>query len=195
MKRVLFFILGALFSTVASASNYPPSAFHQTVRLIHDGPALFTHVSTGIGWMAKDLIAYQSSGYLAAFNPDTLDAVITAKCTTVNGTSASKTTTVQLGREWHGTGYMSIPLDFSHHIPANCYHNGSAAITVAFSDGQGHWDSRFGQNYGYDRSEFNSLGSSDGRVLVLNTLRSYSAGSSGINGLAWDFILGELRKN
>ena len=202
IRRSVYLVLGTLFPALVSAYPYPPEAFYETVKVIYDGPAAFVYVGAGMGNVGKDLIVYKNSGYLASLNhdsPESIDAVVTVKCVGELDTLITKTTTVPLTREWHGAGYMSIPLSFMNHEPWGCFYNdGRMNVQVAFSDGHGHWDSRFGANFSYDRAELRNPGYVEGRSVFFNTQRGPSSdrdeGGSGINAPAWEFILSEISK-
>ena len=97
-----------------------------------------------------------------------------------------KQSVIELGREYHGTGYMSAPLDMSRFQPATCF--GGWAIAIAFSDGQGGWDSLNGANYMFSEGEF------DGHNPAHAHFNSQQSTYNGVNLAVWDFIVAEMRK-
>jgi hypothetical protein len=139
----------------------------------HDGPALFAHV--GSGCESYELIAYKNSGMLAEGNPEFVDAVVVASCG-----NDTRTTVVRLGREWHETGYMSVPLSIYSLMPSGCDSNPN--VGVAFS-ANGKWDSKYGQNY--DAKAYS------GNEVIFKTNQN---GNGYINDASWNFIIGEMRK-
>jgi hypothetical protein len=112
---------------------------------------------------------------LAEGNPEFIDAVVVVSCG-----NDTRTSVVRLGREWHETGYMSVPLSIYNLMPAGCgsYPN----VGVAFS-ANGKWDSKYGQNY-------------DAKIYSGNekVFETHQTGNGSINGVAWDFIIGEMRR-
>jgi hypothetical protein len=170
------------FVSNAHASGYPPGYCDQVVRVMQDGPALFAHVGSGCD--SSEVLGYKLSGVLSENNPESIDAVVTGSCSK-DGSTYSKVSTLRLGREWHGQGYLSAPYSYSSFLPNNCYDNSS--LSIAFS-ANGQWDSKFGANY--------ILAGSGGfwnedpsRVQTLNT---GSSGQGNIVIAAWDFIVSKL---
>jgi hypothetical protein len=92
---------------------------------------------------------YKRSGILAKDSNESLDAVVTGSC----GTGSLHQTIIKLGREWHGTGYMNSPVSISSLLPQDCQSVPGQSLSVAFSDGKGHWDSVYGQNYNISVSQ------------------------------------------
>lgn len=176
MAGLVMFGAGA----VALASNYPPDYCHQNVRVLHDGPGLFAHVGSGCDGM--EIFGYKKSGYLAYSNPEYVDAVVVARC---NDDGRVNVKTIRLGREWHGTGYMSEPLSFYHFIPSGC--DTGAKLEVAYT-ADGKWDSRYGYNFGhFDYGFYN-----DQRDIA--TFATHEAGWGQIVMSAWDFIVEQMKK-
>jgi hypothetical protein len=179
--------VGTLALSLASAafgSGYPADYSYQNVRVITDGPALFAHVGSGCG--SAEVIGYKTNGMLAANNPDRIDAVVTTSCT-VRGEYHLKNSTVTLGREWHGAGYVSEAHSFYDYLPQACMGSDELAkihVGMAFS-ANGQWDSKFGANYGYNGYGF--YNTSDVRSYSTNT-----QGCSGVNLPGWEAIVNEL---
>lgn len=184
MLRFLFVLGLSTLSCVSWASGYPPDYTHQTVKLLHQGPVVFATVSSGI--MNKIVVGYKRSGFLSQFNRESIEAVIIGDCAN-RGVETQKVTRLKIGREWNGTGYMSIPLHVSGHLPEECRFMSDWKLSVAFSDGVGNWDSRFGRNYDY---------SSEDSLAHAPNVIVFSTGDSGveINQLAWRFITEQMRK-
>lgn len=188
--KVKFFLLPllAIGSSVIShalASGYPAHYCHQVVRVVHDGPVLLAHVGSGCD--QAEVVGYKPSGFLAGRNPASIEATFVARCQG-NGETHEKITRIQLGREWHGVGYLSAPFIYSNLVPFGCNQSDPSSISVgvAFSaDGQ--WDSQFGANYRHPGYGFY------GRTDVV----SYETGASGFGSMnlaAWDFIVGQMRQ-
>jgi hypothetical protein len=179
---IISLILTSLSSTAwASHSN-------QIVRLMHNGPLLYAQIETGA--YSQQIIAYKTSGDLAQGNPVSIDALLIGSCRTGDGDSVVLMTTVQLGREWHGTGYMSMPLSIKNHFPTVCHYRKDWQLQIAFFDPQGRWDSRYGENYEI-RSSY--IWGPDYRTIVFDTQKPEFPGSRSINEDAWKFIVDQMR--
>lgn len=163
LTKVLL-ITSLLVPLLSKASNYPPDYCGQRVYTKSDGPLLISYVASGCGSSAA--IGYKNSGVLAnnPDRPDSLTAVILGRCTLVEYTDSNKPgdelvykSHVRLGREYHGTGYMSAPLSLYDFLPSPCLHQGRGnakiVLQVAVSDNRGHWDSKYGANYEIDLRE------------------------------------------
>jgi hypothetical protein len=184
LVKIAVSTFGLLLASVAFGSGYPADYSHQNVRIITDGPALFAHVGSGCG--SAEVIGYKSNGMLAASNPGKIDAVVTTSCT-VRGEYHLKNSTITLGREWHGAGYVSEAHSFYDYLPRACI--GSEELTnvnvgVAFS-ANGQWDSKFGANYGYAGYGFYNTPSA--RSYNTNTM-----GCGGVNIPGWEIIVNEM---
>lgn len=180
MKRsFLFLALGLLTATsVSFASNYPPDYCQQNVRIQDLGHGLIAQVSSGCG--TELVLGYRNSGPLAQNSPEKIDAILVSRCRQHDGSAAQKTTTVTLGKEWHGAGYMSAPF----YLDACPYSDSweKPVVGVAFSDGRGRWDSNYGRNYAMDLM---SLGGTSPR-------RSQDVGP-GIGLNSWNILIDALR--
>jgi hypothetical protein len=170
-------------SATGFASNYPPAYSHQTVKVLHDGPAIFAHVGSGCG--SSMVIGYKLGRLLSQALPESIEAVIVGSCGhTSHGEDGmeKKTTIVRLGRDWGGNGYLSS--DLSPYVwPANCY-NGH--VSVAFV-ANGVWDSMFGDNYGH----FNY--GLYGESRAFNTFETHESTCGGVNLKAWNYISEQLK--
>jgi len=176
MKLVPFALVILFYSLSSFASGYPPNYCDQTVRLIHQGPAIFAHIDSGC--IAGDVIGYKNSGVLARNNPEFIDAVITGHCGVLQ-----KTKVVRLGREYNGRGYLN---DGKFTIQSFSYELDCPEVTleIAFNSGQ-QWDSDYGRNYRLGIQDFYGP-----RVRSYATKQGSPYGA--INLAAWDFIVNEL---
>src|SRR4051812_17333020 len=121
MFRTLLIALIAGLPFSASASNYPPSFWYQNVTVRSEGSALLAEVSSG--FMSVLVLGYRYDSKAFGTNPDVVDAVIVGECRTHDGSSSSKKTVVQLGREWNGAGYLSSSLGSTlSFYPDNCFY-------------------------------------------------------------------------
>jgi hypothetical protein len=188
MKRyaVLSFLLAMVLTAGQPAhGDYPsPEMAPQKVYVLHRGAALLAHVASDR--VSTDVIGYKASGYLAQRRPDSIDAVITARCPL---SEQSKTTVIHLGPELHGTGYMSGLLDLRTLFPAGegpqgCPVRGDTPLQVSFSDGAGRWDPA-----GYNDIVFSFYDFFQSRAI-----RQVPGTGDGVNEAAWDFIVGEMRR-
>ena len=168
----------SLLSTGAVASNYPSDYCDQHVRIKHEGPALFAHVGSGCD--SAEIIGYKKWGILAQGNPESIDAIIIAECE-----DETRKTVVTLGREWHGTGYMSEPLSYYSLVPRSCYSHKSK-ISLAFSDGY-QWDSKNGANYGHFGYGFYSYD-------FVEEHDTNEPGHGRVNFKAWDVIVEAMKR-
>ena len=184
MIRLMLTVLMSWVASTANASNYPPDYCHQIVRVLHQGPVLFATVASGCDGGGL-VIGYKNSGYLARKGAHQLDAVITSSCQLSDGSRVTKETVVKLGREYHGTGYMSGEIDGYSLLPDNCRYGLDAPIAVAFSDGRGDWDSQYGANYRFVSRDFNRYGKA-----IPTHEQSYNGKPS---FKAWDIIVNEMR--
>jgi hypothetical protein len=181
--KLFFLIAGLLLGfSVCEASNYPPDYCHQKVRVLHQGPMLFAQVASGCG--STLVMGYKKSGVLYANHKDSINAVITASCT-LNGTSHSQTTTVQLGKEWHGTGYLTTDLNVDRWKPYECFYVANMEYAIAFVDRDGNWDSRNSENYKFRLTEV---------TMSENYFDTKEDATYGVNLKAWDYIIGEMAK-
>lgn len=192
MKTKILLVLLALAPLSSEASNYPPDYCRQRVYTTSEGPLLVGYVASGCGSSA--VIGYKKSGVLAKSldSPVALSAVITGKCTLIASTDKNKLgdeliykSTIQLGREYHGTGYMSAPISLYDFAPSPCLYQGRGSVkivlNVAFSDNQGNWDSKYGVDYQVNLRE-------------LGAGQSYLSQDDGLGiGLdSWNFIIQKM---
>lgn len=178
--KLMTYLVTALFILPIGgvfASGYPADYCQQRVYIINDGPSLVARVGSGCTNLM--VIGYKNSGVLASPELKEIDAIVTGSC---NGVS-SKITTVKLGKEWNGTGYINTP-EYKELTPTECYKNESTTISIAYSDRLGNWDSRYGQNYNVSK---NRLYSSETK----NILSSSYGGNIGFD--AWNIIINEMR--
>lgn len=189
MKATLFVL--AFICACSWASNYPPEYSHQTVRTLSKGPALFAHIGSGI--LSQDVIGYRNNGVLAKLTPkpNFIDAIITTECERKIGNQhekLTKTTTIKLGPEWHGTGYMTPPHSYYSYVVDFCPVD--SLIKVAFSDGNGHWDSKEGADYRYRGQGFRA----QDRENEGATEDKLHEGDYQISLKAWDIIVKKMKE-
>jgi hypothetical protein len=165
------------------AGRYSPEDFYQTVHFLNEGPAVMIAVENDFSG-SQFVLAYKNSGYLTQPDMGSIDAVIVTKC---DGKSHSSTVT--LGKEWHGTGYMSAPF-LETYIDEKCLLGSSWDVEIAFVDQNGVWDSKSGSNYHF--SKWKLLQSE----VVYHTNQGPDPDRSffEINLAAWDFIIAQMRK-
>ncbi len=182
MKKILI-LLSVLIAVSAMASNYPTDYCNQSVSVQHEGPLMVASVASGC--FGKVVFGYKKSGLLVSSMTSKVDLVVKGICEK-RGVQLQKQTVVVMGREWHGTGYMSSAMNPYKFAPDECSVGGTSGVQFryefAFSDGQGNWDSRGGANY-HMRSLF---WDGSGRQYKTN-----EAGDD-INMKAWDIIVSEM---
>lgn len=175
----------ALFGALnAHASRFPLEASPQKTYVIHRGAALLAHVESTV--LSRDVIGYKGSGFLAQRSPETLEAVVTARC---SNSDQARTTMIRLGREWHGTGYMSAPLDFRTLFPVvpgpeGCVVRGDTPLQIAFSDGGGRWDPAGYNDIIFSPSEFYSS----------RTVYESTVPGADISNDTWEYLVGQMRR-
>lgn len=187
MKHFVVLLLAAVsfYAPAFAAGDYPaPEAPPQKVYVLHRGAALLAHVVSD--QVNADVVAYKASGYLAQRRPESIDAVITARCPL---SAEAKTTVIKLGPELHGTGFMSAPLDLRTLSPAGegpmgCPVRGDTPLQISFSDGAGRWDPA-----GYNDIVFSLYDFFQSR-----SIRQVPGNGEGVNELAWDYIVSEMRR-
>ncbi len=181
----VLFLFAISFDVRAGVSNYPGDYCHQVVRVLQAGPAVFA--SVGSGCMRAVVFGYKKSGHLARSNLKKIDLIMVAGCRLQNQTQVERTTTVELGPEWHGTGYMSTEHSPYEFTPTECQIRGdrnSLFYRITFSDGNNNWDPGNGINHNFDTLEFfNNSG----------MLQTKTDGSS-VNLKAWGFIVDSMKE-
>lgn len=170
---------------------------NQKVYIRHLNAGLFGYVSQvcdhfqqGNLLLGQFVLGYKNTGRLAVNNPDKILATVTLGCRAHNGAVYPHSVNVTLGREWHGTGYMSSPLTF-HKLGCGSAIDDIVKITFKSPGNQAENDQFV--NY--------TVGTGFYNVFVTNELvgknwedRKYAV-PSGIIGLeAWDHIISEMRK-
>jgi hypothetical protein len=186
MYRLFALVVLMGWTNHAFASNYPPYYSHQTVRVLHHDPVLFAEVASG--FMAKYVVGYKNSGYLTQSHPNKISALLITSCG--DGRDSQKTTTIDLGQEWNQSGYMSTALDLYYHLSRECQLQSNWTLEVALLDSDGHWDSLYGQNYGFTLN-----GLRGPRARVFETHQTGKFGGIELNDLAWKFIVNEMRQS
>jgi hypothetical protein len=185
VNKSFLFLAVSLFAAGAQVARADSD---QVVRVHHDGPALFAHVDNA--GESNTVIAYKSWGYLAASHPVSLNAVVSGSCRLRDNHIVKKLSVVKLGREWNGTGYMSPALDVYELLPEICLtaaypDHEDFKYDVAFSDEQGHWDSKYGANYSVDpmipSDQITASFDGDGQEPA-------------ISPRAWNFIVDQMRR-
>ncbi len=172
MKKLIAAII-ALISLPLLASNYPPDYCHQKVYTWLQGPIQISMVSAGCSSEYLVLGYRPGNGYLNQFNAEKLTAVV--KIYAANG--LAKQSTIDLGREWNGNGYVSYAHRYYDLSPT--YNSRNTYFCVAVSDNQGHWDSKYSQNYCIDLRE---------RAMdIFNS--NENPGYRGLNYTAWNHII------
>jgi len=168
----LFFV-----SSVVMASNYPPDYCHQVASVDVFGPAVVSKVASGC-MTPIYIIGYKKSGMFGA--RPVLEAVITATCKYDSDREAEfrETNTVTLGKEWHGTGFMSHAIRSYEFCGYSAY---LVKLEIAFTPDRGEWDSRYGANYNFDFRGGN-----------WTHQKFYATGDEVVEPV-WNFIIGFMR--
>lgn len=189
MKNIYGIVFLIFWTQNVWASNYPPDYTYQKVYLLNMGDAaLVAHVSSGI--LNQYVIGYKNRGVLNQPHIEELDLVIFSTCHLQNGSKLQKTTTYTLGREWHGTGFLSAPFDLRESIPHGCPTHQAELLDIsfAFSDRNGNWDSNTDHlNYFLFRNS-KSWKESEGLVYF-----DTKKGIEKINLEAWTFIVNQMK--
>ncbi|HLE00345.1 MAG TPA: hypothetical protein VJB59_08800 [Bdellovibrionota bacterium] len=172
-------ITGITIAGTANASNYPPDYCSPRVNVRSDGPAFLADVRSGCS-STKYVIGYKASGMFRSQNA--VDALISVRCRSYEGYEMTVSPVfIRLGREWHGTGFLSGSISEGDSIFSACRNGYVGAISIAFL-AEGQWDSRYGANYYLDTNR---------------TDASYKSNS--VNGYEipldiWDFIVDQMRR-
>jgi hypothetical protein len=171
MKKLIA-LAAALTACTTFASNYPPDYCNATVWICKDGPGVVAQISSGCN-TGIYVIGYKKSGSLG--NNSSLDAVVKFDF----GNSANLMRTFQLTPDWQHLGLMTSPIDLGGIIRQ--VGNGSpTAVSVAFSNGNGDWDSKGGANYYYPMSAHESPN--------CYTVRTSEPYFSEVPFVAWDVV-------
>ena len=187
MKRVLAgFAVMAVMAVTVQASGYPPEFYASRTYAQRNGPAVFAK-SAKMGQQTF-AIGYRKDGMLGASQK--VVAIVTSCYMEEYAHSAwrekcSGPVTVELGREWNGTGFMSTPLNSGSLTGYNGQSVNITRVEIAFSDGV-RWDSVYGRNYKFSIEEMQR-----GPVFTSSQNSSYN---SHISTDAWNYILDLMRK-
>lgn len=180
MKKIIAAAAMILLGGAAvNASNYPMDYTYQYARVVSAGPAIVASVSSGI--MSKMVIGYKRGGILG--NSDSLSAVVRTTYSDNNGYVSTVERVFQMPKEWHGTGFMTMPLS-PYDLVSGANYRQLLRIELAFSNGP-KWDSNYGGNYVVEQNDF---------YKKAEVFRSEHAGSPDIDLYCWDFIVNQMRK-
>jgi len=173
MKKIIAAaVLMFIGAGMVKASNYPSDYYNQNVRVVQAGPAIVANVSGG-AMGGKYVIGYKRTGILGG--AENLTAVVRTTYASYSGGTRVTERTVQIGKEWQGTGFMTPAMSLSELAG-----DGDAAqlirLELAFVSGS-QWDSNWGANYTVKSEDFRNAA-------------SYSAPSE---TAVWNFILGQMR--
>lgn len=182
---ILSVMLAALAAT-AMASNYPPDYTDESVIFHQDGSFLIARAGSGCG--SVEVLGYKNSGYLAQFHPEKVSAYVTVTCVSNNygnREETKRTRVIDLGREWHGNGYLSTAMQDSPFDHYSFFLNqcSTTVVQLAFTDNMGHWDSRYGQNYTIDADT----------VFANQTGIKTGVRGCSMSFQAWDIIVGAMK--
>ncbi len=148
MKAIWFTAVLNLVSATSFASNYPADYCNAFVRICKDGPGVVAKVSSGCNSQSY-VIGYKKQGALGANS--TVDAVVSFRF----GDNKSVERNFRIGRDWHNLGFMTSGT-YIWDITPKVDMGPLTAISVAFSDSRGTWDSKGGANYYYPVGDYNS---------------------------------------
>lgn len=175
MKKLIAAAVLMLFGAgVVKASNYPTDYYSQNVRVVAAGPAIVAGISGG-AMGSKFVIGYKRAGILGA--SDSLSAVVKTSYYSYSGGLRNSERTIQIGKEWQGTGFMTPAMSLSE-LTGDGDARELVKIELAFVAGA-QWDSNWGGNY----------------VVKNADLYQNAAGYSSPNNTdCWNFIVGQMRK-
>ncbi|MEK6627940.1 MAG: hypothetical protein AABY53_04890 [Bdellovibrionota bacterium] len=139
MKQFLAIIV-TLSSLTLFASNYPPDYCHARVKICEDGPAVVAQVSSGCS-SEQYVIGYKKSGLLS--HNSFVDAVINFHFS--EQSPPIRTTNLRISPDWHNLGFISTANQWT--FPGRGGQLSITALSIAFSDGKGNWDSNNSYNY------------------------------------------------
>lgn len=180
MKKIAAATLLALVAAGGvKASNYPPSYFYQTARVVSKGPAVVAKVTSGV--MRKLVIGYKKSGILGA--QDRINAVVRVTYLTNHDNTRTIEQVIPIEKEWHGTGFLTPSISY-HYLAGASDVMEIQKIELAFFAGA-QWDSNYSANYVVEKNEFENNAA---------IFRSEHSGGPDIDWYCWDFIVSQMRK-
>jgi len=173
-------------ATMVLASNYPPDYCQQRAVVHVQGPALLGYVSSGC--MGREyVIGYKKSGVLGT-SSEKVNVYVRGVLDTIEGREVVVEQTIPLGREWHGTGYLSAGISeylvFGNDGHLHAAVRGVKRIELAFNV-DGRWDSNLNKNYLFDVKNLEK----DGETRKSKEMNYYGSISMDL----WDFIVGKMK--
>lgn len=147
MKKLVVLIM-ALAPFTSIASNYPTDYCHAVVRVCKQGPGVVAQVSSGCNFGVY-VIGYKKDGLLG--NNSFVDAVVQFKFGDYSIVKKDFRTTP----DWHNLGFITSELNIWS-IVGRTGSGPLTAISIAFSDGKGAWDSNNGENYQFPIGSYES---------------------------------------
>ncbi|MDA8130611.1 MAG: hypothetical protein M0011_03795 [Elusimicrobia bacterium] len=164
-------------------SNYPVDYGYQKVHLVNRGPAVLATVGSGM-MDTRLIIGYKKSGVLGG--AEKITARVMVSYYGGDGRTKLSTRDVELGKEWHGTGFMTPAMIHQDYITLsdNLGFRGIQKIELAFFAG-GQWDSNYGSNYTVYMNDLSNSG--------IQYSNPGWAGSNEVAPQCWDFIVAQMR--
>lgn len=147
MKK-LFVLIMILAPFAGIASNYPTDYCHAVVRVCKQGPGVVAQVSSGCN-SSTYVIGYKKNGLLG--NNSFVDAVVQFKL----GDYSIVKKDLRITPDWHNLGFITSELKIWS-IVGRSGNWPITAISIAFSDGKGAWDSNYGENYQFPIGSYES---------------------------------------
>ncbi|MDA8130622.1 MAG: hypothetical protein M0011_03850 [Elusimicrobia bacterium] len=165
-------------------SNYPVDYGYQKVHVVNRGPAVLATVGSGM-MDTRLIIGYKKSGILGG--AEKITARVMVSYYGGDGRTKLSTRDIELGKEWHGTGFMTPAMIHENYITLadNLGFRGIQKIELAFF-ANGQWDSNYDNNYTVDMNELSSSG--------IQYSNPGWAGSDDVAPACWDFIVGQMRE-
>jgi hypothetical protein len=177
MKKIIALTLTMALTSMASfASNYPGNYCNASVTICEDGPGIVARISSGCS-SGTYIIGYKKEGLLGSNS--FVDAVVQFHFT---GETIQKK--YRITPDWNHLGFMTPEIN-SYDIAGGAPHS----ISIAFSNGNGIWDSKYGSNYFYPLD----FQASD-KTNNCYTVKIDEVFTSTIPFLAWEIINAAMRK-
>lgn len=195
MRTILkLLVISIVISPLNWANALASEDFSSSVMVAHNGPAILARIDNcGV---TEYVVGYKKTGSLyESFNNGA--SSITAVITGVSFKMDFQSQTVNLGREWHQTGFMSraIPMDRYSVFWMNpdSEHSGTREIMLSFVSSDGKWDSKDGKNYEMDfRASITDKYLNPSLQVFFYISKSMSCGNIPLD--IWDFIVSEMSR-
>jgi hypothetical protein len=133
MKKIFAFILTTFIIFPSFASNNFSNNCSAYVTICGDGPGIVAKVTSQCKSTSAFVFGYKKQGVLG--NNNYVDAHV--KFTFENG--SNNISNIRITPDWHNLGFLTAEILYPN----------VTDISIAFSDGNGAWDSNYGSNYHY----------------------------------------------